>query len=149
MSQDNVNALMRIVEAGSRGDVEALLAELHPEIEWHSAILVPMGGQTTVARGHSGVPRMFADFYETFSEIAVDFSDVRDLGDRVVAIGRMRTRGKESGAETESPWSYVADFKDGRAIRVRTYLDPEAALAAAGRDGSSVGGSDKTKPTSP
>jgi putative acetyltransferase len=127
-----VEALRRIVEAGSRGDVEALLADLHPEIEWHSAILVPMRGQTTVARGHRGVPRMFQDFWDTFAESAVDLSEVRDLGDRVVAIGCIRWRGKESGVETESPWSCVADFKDGNAIRVRAYLEPEAALAAAG-----------------
>ena len=132
MSQDNVETLERIIEAASRGDVETLIEYLDPAVEWHSAILVPMGGQTTVARGHRGVPRMFQDFYDTFAETAVDLSDVRDLGDRVLAIGRLHTRGRESGAETESPWSCVADFREGRAIRVRTYLEPEAALAAAG-----------------
>lgn len=130
--QDNVETLRRIVEAASSGDVETLIEHLDPAVEWHSAIHVPMGGQTTVARGHRGVPRMFQDFWDTFAESAVDLSEMRDLGDRVVAIGRIRWRGKESGVETESPWSCVADFKDGRAIRVRAYLEPEAALAAAG-----------------
>jgi hypothetical protein len=57
-----------------------------------------------VYRGHEGVPEMFRDFYDVFAEIDVEFSEIRDLGDRVVAIGRIRTRGKESGAETESLW---------------------------------------------
>ena len=38
-------------------------------------------------------------------------------GDRTVTIGRFHVRGRESGAESESPWGAVADFKDGRAIR--------------------------------
>ena len=131
-SQDNVEALKRILEAGSRGDFDTMIELLDPAVEWHSAILGPMRGQTSVVRGQGGVPTMFQDFYDAFSESGVELSEVRDLGDRVVAIGCIRTRGKVSGAETEAPWSCVADFKDGRAIRVRTYLEPEAALAAAG-----------------
>ena len=41
--------------------------------------------------------------YEAFDEIQIEVSEIRDLGDRLVAIGRTRTRGRESGAETESP----------------------------------------------
>jgi ketosteroid isomerase-like protein len=33
--------------------------------------------------------------------------------------------------EIESPLAYVIDLKDGKAIRVRTYLDPKQALEAA------------------
>jgi ketosteroid isomerase-like protein len=131
MSRENVEALKRAVEAATRRDVEALLQELHPEVEWHSGILMPLRGEATVYRGHECVPEMFRDFYDVFSDIRVDLSEVRDLGDRVVAIGRIRTRGKESGVETESPWGYVAEFEDGKAISIRTYLDPEEALAAA------------------
>jgi len=49
-----------------------------------------------------------------------------------VAIGRIRGRGKESGVEAESPINWVVDFRDSRAVRVREYLDPKAALEAAG-----------------
>jgi hypothetical protein len=38
-----------------------------------------------------------------FAEIHSEYSEVRDLGDRTVAIGRLRARGNESGAATESP----------------------------------------------
>jgi ketosteroid isomerase-like protein len=69
---------------------------------------------------------------ETLGEIHVEFSKVRDLGDRIVATGHLRIRGKESGAETESPVGSVAELKDGKPIRIRTYLDPQDALEAAG-----------------
>jgi hypothetical protein len=62
----------------------------------------------------------------------VEFSEIRDLGDRIVAIGRWITRGEESGVETTPPLAAVVDFENGKAIRVRSYLDPKEALAAVG-----------------
>jgi ketosteroid isomerase-like protein len=55
-----------------------------------------------------------------------------DQGDQVVAIGRLRTRGRASGLVTEAPLGYVTDFRNGIATRIRTYLDPSEALEAAG-----------------
>jgi ketosteroid isomerase-like protein len=72
------------------------------------------------------------DIDDTLAEIHVEFPEVRDLGDRVLAVGRIRTRGKASGVATEAPVGYVADFRDGKFARVRTYLDPAEALEAAG-----------------
>ena len=62
----------------------------------------------------------------------IEISEIRDLGERIVAIGELRGRGKESGAEVESPIGYVAEFKNGKVIRLDDYFDPEEALEAAG-----------------
>jgi ketosteroid isomerase-like protein len=132
MSQENVEDFKRGLDAFNRRDVEALLEELDPEVEWHPALPVLVGGEATVYRGHEGVREMLRDLYEAFAETHVELSEIRDLGDRLVAIGRTRARGNESGAETESPWAGVTEYKDGRAIRIRTYLDPNEALEAAG-----------------
>ncbi len=133
MSQENVEAFNRGVDAYNRRDTEALLAGLDSDVEWHPALLVSLGGEATVYRGHRGVRELLRDTDETLAEIHVEFADVRDLGDQIVAIGRLRTRGKASGAVAESDVGYVADFNDdGKATRIRTYLDPEEALKAAG-----------------
>jgi ketosteroid isomerase-like protein len=131
MSQENVEAFKRFADANNRRDVEALLAELDPEVEWHSAVLRSLRGEAEVHRGHAGVREMLRDLYEAFSEFQVEFSEIRDLGDRVVAIGRWITRGEESGAEVTPPLASVVDFRNGKAIRVRSYLDPEDALVDA------------------
>jgi ketosteroid isomerase-like protein len=132
MSEENVEDFRRALDAFNRRDVEALLEELDPEVEWHPALPVLVGGEATVYRGHEGVREMLRDLYEAFAENHVELSEIRYLGDRLVAIGRTRARGNESGAETESPWAGVTEYKDGRAIRIRTYLDPNEALKAAG-----------------
>jgi ketosteroid isomerase-like protein len=132
MSQENVEAFKRGLEAGNRGDVEALLEELDPEVEWHSALHALMGGEQTAFRGHDGVREMLRDLNEAFGEIHIEISEIRDLGDRLVAIGRNRARGKESGAETETPLAFVTEVKNGKAISIRAFLDPKEALEAAG-----------------
>ena len=52
MSEENVESFKRGVEAGNRGDIEAFLAELDPEVEYHAAL--PMVGGDAVYRGHEG-----------------------------------------------------------------------------------------------
>jgi ketosteroid isomerase-like protein len=132
MSRENVEAFKRAAEAINRRDIDALLAEVDPEVEWYPVMLASVAGGAAVYRGHEGVREWIGDVDETFGETHSDFPEVRDLGDRVVAIGRLRVRGKESGVEVESPIIYVADFRNGKAFHVRTYLDREEALAAAG-----------------
>jgi ketosteroid isomerase-like protein len=132
MSQGNAEVFKRAFDAINRRDAEALLSELDPEIEWHSAILMAMGGNQTVYRGHEGVREWLRDLYETLSEFHAEYPEIRDLGDQTVALGVVRGRGTASEAEIQSPHGTVVEFKNGKAIRVRTYLDPKEALEAAG-----------------
>ena len=135
MSQENVEIVRRVSDAYNRRDVGAMLDELHPEIEWYPWLQVQLGGEATVYRGHQGVREGVRDGEEAFSEIQAEPSEVRDLGERVVAIGHLRARGKESGALTESALAWIVEFKSGKVIRVREYLDPNEALEAAGLPG--------------
>jgi ketosteroid isomerase-like protein len=133
MSGENVETFKRGIEAGSRRDIDALLATLDPEVELHPGMSAALGGDATVFRGYEGVRRWMSGVDEALIEVNIELSEIRDLGDRVVAIGRLRGRGRASGAETEIPIGYVADFKAGKVIRLRTYLDHQEALEAAGQ----------------
>jgi ketosteroid isomerase-like protein len=132
MSEENVEAFKRGLEAGNRGDVETLLEVLDPAVTWRSALHALLGGEATVYRGHDGVREMLRDLNEAFDEIQIEISEIRDLGDRLVAIGRNRARGAASGADVGSPFAFVAEFKNGKAISIRGYLDPTEAIEAAG-----------------
>lgn len=128
MSQENVEAFKRAIEAYNRRDVEALVDELDTEIEWRPVLPVVLGGDETVYRGHDGVRQLLRDLDEVLAERRLDFSEIRDVGDHVVATGSLRIRGKSSGALSESPFGCVAELRNGRAIRIQTYLDPSEAL---------------------
>ncbi|HZA89991.1 MAG TPA: nuclear transport factor 2 family protein [Solirubrobacterales bacterium] len=83
-------------------------------------------------RGHEGIREFMREVDEALAEVQVEYSEIRDLGGRIVVIGRLRARGKVSGAETESPIGWVVEFQNGKVTRMRDYLDPKEALEAAG-----------------
>ena len=103
MSQENMEAFKRGLEAGNRGDVETLLEVLDPEVAWRSALHALLGGDATVYRGHDGVREMLGDLYEAFDEIHIEISEIRDLGDRLVAIGEARVAATRAGESQGGP----------------------------------------------
>jgi ketosteroid isomerase-like protein len=137
MSQENVDAFKRGLDAYNRRDLDALFEELDPEVEWHPALAVLLGGKQAVFRGHQGVRESIQEEDEALAVYQLEVSEIRDLGNRVLAIGRIRARGRESGAEIESPFYVLTESKGmkgkgTRAIRLRTFLDLKEALEAAG-----------------
>ena len=132
MSQENVETFRRGADAYTRRDVEALLDTLDPEVEWHPLLQVLLGGEATVYRGHEGVRELVRDLDEVFPDLQGEPSEIRDLGEQVLAIGRLRGRGRESGVATESEIVWLVEFKNGKGIRIREYLDPKEALETAG-----------------
>jgi hypothetical protein len=56
MSQENVEAFKRFLDAFNRRDVEAMLEEVDAGVEWRPAAPVALGGEATVYRGHAGIP---------------------------------------------------------------------------------------------
>jgi ketosteroid isomerase-like protein len=119
MSRENVEAVRRAAAAFNRSDVDALLEEADPEIEWHPLLQVLLGGEATVYRGHQGARDLYRDIDEAFTETQVEVLEVRDLGERSLAFGRLRGRGRESGARTEIAIAWLVEFQGGKVIRVR------------------------------
>jgi ketosteroid isomerase-like protein len=132
MSQENVEAFKRGISAMNSGDINRMLDVCDPNVVWRDAINVMFGGEATMYRGHEQVREVFRDLYESFAEIDADYSDVRDLGERVLGLGHLRMLGKESGVETESPVAALTEWTNGKATRVLTYLDHAEALEDAG-----------------
>lgn len=131
MTAENARLVQLVLDAYNEWAVEPVLAELHPEIEWRPVIPMLLGGDATGYRGHDGVRRMFGEIRGAFAEVNIELAEVRDLGDRIIGIGHMETRGGASGVVTDTPWAFVARLRDGKLLRVQTYLDPEAAVADA------------------
>jgi uncharacterized protein len=130
MSEENVEAFKLGIEAANRRDIEALLAELDPEVEWHARL--PMAGGDAVYQGHEGVRAFLQDMWETLADTKFRFPEILDAGDQVVGLGRFSARGEMSGIETGTPFAYVVEYRHGKARRVRAFLDHDEALEAAG-----------------
>src|ERR1700752_5205809 len=103
MSQENVETFHRLVDVMRKRDVEAAIEHIHPDYELHPGLVATVAGGAAVYRGDEGVRKWFRDSFEAFGEVKFDFPDVRDLGERVLALGHLRVRGSSSGAPAESP----------------------------------------------
>ena len=130
MSQKNVEVVRRALEAFPRGDLEEMLSYMDPEGELHSAIVG--GAEGNVYRGHEGFRRWYADSFDSFESLQNEWSEFRDLGDRVLALGRVRARGRESGVELDSPLGWVFTVRRGKLVKAEGFLSRAQALEAAG-----------------
>ena len=128
MSQENVDAFRRNNEAVSRGDIEAALVALDPDIEFIPRRAAVQG----VYRGHEGMRQFFGENVESFDLYQVSYQEFRDLGDRLLAFGTVRVRGKESGVEVTTPTAIVATFRDGKMVRAEDFSERSEALKAVG-----------------
>ena len=131
MSQEHVEAVRRSLDGWNRGDFEAWVESAHPEVEWVSDVSRRIEGSETVYRGLAGMRRYWDEWHAGW-EVKMDVTEIRDLGDTILAVANVRTRGGASGVDLEEPVAYVFEFEDGLARRVRSYLDPQQAFAAVG-----------------
>ena len=131
MSQENVEAVRRGLDRWNRGDVDAWLESAHPDIEWVSEVAMRMEGAATSFSGPAGM-RRYWDEWRAVWNVTIDVYETRDLGDIVLAMARVRTRGEASGIDIERRVAYVFRFDDGLVRKARAYLDPQEALEAVG-----------------
>jgi ketosteroid isomerase-like protein len=128
----HIEAFLRGVDAINRLDTTAVLALTHEE-----CVFEPLRSQTEGAFvGHDGMRRFLADTAETFDLFKASYADLRDLGDeRLLAIGTIRMRGRESGAETDVVSAAIVEFRDGRMWRYHDDGNVRLALRTAGISG--------------
>ncbi|MDQ3571546.1 MAG: nuclear transport factor 2 family protein [Actinomycetota bacterium] len=130
MSQENVERVHRVYDAINRGDLEAMLALLHPEGEFIPRLLGLEGGG--IYRGHDGVREWWQSIFSAFPDFNATVLEVRAVADATVSNVRFQGRGEGSGVPFEDTIWQVVRWRDGKAIWVKSYRDRADALEAAG-----------------
>ena len=92
------------------------------------------------AAATADVEKFAADIRENWEELQALPEEFRDLGDRVLVLGRLKGRGKGSGAPVDMPYAGILDFRGERIWRHRVYIDRAEGLRAAGLQDASVSG---------
>ena len=128
MSSQNLDVLRAGIAAINRADIDAALAFAAEDV-----VLIPQRAATEGAyHGHAGVRAWFADTAETFELFRWNVSELCDLGDRVVVIGKIQIRARGSGIETDITSAGIATFREGKLVRWEDFGEMERALEAAG-----------------
>jgi ketosteroid isomerase-like protein len=83
-------------------------------------------------RGADAASQYCAAVEESWEELRWEVEEIRDLGSRVIALGRIQGRGRDSGVGIDARGAWVAHLSDGLITRFQTYSDRAQALKAVG-----------------
>ena len=105
----------------------------HQDCEWKpDAAAVVEGGSF---RGHDGLRAYYSMMGDVMESVEIDLEEVCEIGESAVALGRVRARGRGSGALVEEEHGVVYEFREDLIVRAVSYRDKAKARdAAAVRD---------------
>ena len=129
MSQENVESVLKGLDAYNRRDLAAMLKAMHPAAEWYPFTAQVEGDHPY--HGHEGFRDWWANVDAAFEEFEVSVAEVRDLGDAVLALGQLRARFR-SGVPLDTEVGWLFRYRDGLAVWGHTYQSHAEALEAAG-----------------
>jgi ketosteroid isomerase-like protein len=126
MSKENVETARRFTAALVRGDYEAAAAELSPTVEIDDTDIPESTGTDSF---HEWIAR-WDDAWESWR---MEDLNIRAVGsDRTISLFTMVVKGKGSGVELSRKDAALADYSDGKIVRIGYYNDQGQALEAAG-----------------
>jgi ketosteroid isomerase-like protein len=127
MSQENVDAMRRIVEAAGRQDYQAVLVDLDPQVEIDDTDIPESTGTDSFLE-------WVARWDQAWESWRVEDLEVHAAGeDQAIALFTMVAKGRGSGVELTRADALVASFRDGKAVKLGYYNDQAQALEAAGQ----------------
>jgi ketosteroid isomerase-like protein len=133
MSQENLEKLREAYEllntrfaALKRGDIDDLLAFFDPEV----VIEMVDTPDPETYHGHDGVRSWFNDLFGPWATIHIEAEDIKESGQWTVALLHTSLRGEASGVELELSTAAFHQFRGGRIVLDRVYLDRDEGLEA-------------------
>jgi ketosteroid isomerase-like protein len=124
-----VTTVKAVYAAFTRGDVEAALAYVAPDVEMRPEGTSAATGRS-VYRGHDGIREYFADVARVWSGgLHLEPLDYRAVAGSVVVFGRVHGSGELGHIDREVVW--VWKLRDGLLVSGQVFATRQAAMAAA------------------
>ncbi len=130
MSEENVAVVKSFFAAFARRDLDAAAGLLHPEVEIRPAIVG--GPEGIVYRGLNGNRQFWGDIDAAWATFRIEPQEFRDLGERVMVLGRAIALAPGSGIALDQASAWIAEMRDGRIVRFQSFTSQREALKAAG-----------------
>ena len=132
MSEENVNIMRQGYDAFNRGDIDAVMDIMDPEIEWQEPDVEGLPDRGTHHGSQAVANDVFGSVAEHWDEFQVVAEEFLDAGDRVIVLGYFRARGKATGRTVEAPYAHVWTLRDSKAVHFRNYMDTATFLQSLG-----------------
>ena len=133
MSEENIDVILKAVEALNRRDAEAFVAAVSPDVAWETnPEMVGLGG---IYLGRAGAREFFEQLFglETWESIHVEVEEITEASDDRVLLGLLaKAQGRGSGVPTELRLWQVFWFAEALITRRQAFWTRQEALEAAG-----------------
>jgi ketosteroid isomerase-like protein len=130
---DLVPAMVTLSEAYAafnRGDIDAAVAGLDPQIDWSEPAEFPGGG---AYHGREAVKGYLTQSRANWAEGASEPEQMVPSGDRIAVMVHARFRSKGSDAWQDVKLADVYTVHEGRIVAMRAFADRQAALRWVGK----------------
>jgi ketosteroid isomerase-like protein len=123
MSQQNMEVIRGIYESLSRGDVTAVLGQMHRHIEWREAENFIYADRNPYRGPQAVLEGVFTRLGSEWLDFKVMPEEWLDAGNHIVVLGTYSGKHKESGREVRAQFAHVWGVTHGRAVRFQQYTD--------------------------
>jgi ketosteroid isomerase-like protein len=130
VSRENVEVVQRGHDTFNRRDLDAYLSLHDADVEFttYERALEGLGPY----RGHGGIRQWWQEALEVLPDLSVELEEVRDLGDLVLAHGRLRGHGAGSGAPFERTYWGLFHCRHSRIVWWHAFQSEAEAVEAVG-----------------
>jgi ketosteroid isomerase-like protein len=129
MSQENQEFARRAYDAFSRGDWDALVEMIDPDVVFTSLLLEAEGG---TYRGHDGLREYFESLRGVFGNWRSEIVKMHDFGETLVIQSRAVGTGGASGVELEQHFWQAARVSNDKIVWWKFCRTEDEALEAVG-----------------
>jgi ketosteroid isomerase-like protein len=114
-------------EGFGRGDIQAVLSVMDPDIEWDATDAL---AHTGLYQGHDGVTEYIQSLAGVWEEFTLNPEQFTESGDgaHVMVLGNVTGRLAATGQEVEARFAHVLQLDAGQVTRLKVCLDRDAAL---------------------
>ena len=124
MTDPDLDLVLACYAAFARGDIEAAVAPLHPDVVWIEPDTFPRGGRYD---GPAAVAAYLRASRESWTDLVSEPTGHR-RGDRIVVVHHVRGR-THDGRWHENTVADVFTVVDGQVVHMQAYADPDDAFA--------------------
>jgi ketosteroid isomerase-like protein len=121
MSTSNVEVIRGFYVAAARGEGEAMLAGLHPDVEWTEMAGFPYAG--TYHGPDEVATKVLARLAQDWQVFQIDVDELLDAGDTVVMVGSYRGEYRETGKAMTARVVHLWRLRDGKAVGFEQFVD--------------------------
>jgi len=123
--RQNVEAIKSAYHSVGQGNVDGVLHLVDPDVVVRDR---PESPDPRTYHGYQGVQQALASSDETFEGFEMEPEEFIGEGDYVVVVLTMRGTGRGSGITVEERIAHQWKVRDGKAVALQVYSDPDAAV---------------------